>query len=51
MPISHVQQIVFASKTFADAKRELLNYAATKANAAKAYNLTTETINTLFEAY
>ena len=39
------EDIVFRSKTFADVKRLLLDYAA------KMYNLTPETINRLFAVY
>ena len=51
MPVSVVQDIVFRSKTFADVKRLLLDYAAKNKYAAQLYNLTTETINRLFAVY
>ena len=45
------EDIVFRSKTFADVKRLLLDYAAKNKYAAQLYNLTPETINQLFEVY
>ena len=51
MPVSVVQDIVFRSKTFADVKRLLLDYAAKNKYAAQLYNLTPETINRLFAVY
>lgn len=51
MPVSVVQDIVFRSKTFADVKRLLLDYAAKNKYAEQLYNLTPETINRLFSVY
>ena len=45
------EDIVFRSKTFADVKRLLLDYAAKNKYAAQLYNLTPETINQLFAVY
>lgn len=51
MPIADIEEIVFISKSFADVKKALLNYAHTNAKAKEQYNLTEETINNLFEFY
>ena len=45
------EDIVFRSKTFADVKRLLMDYAEKNKYAAQWYNLTPETINRLFAVY
>ena len=51
MPIADIEEIVFISKSFADVKKALLNYAHTNAKAKEQYDLSEETINNLFEFY